>query len=767
MEEIEEGLKLATSKREEVRKALHNLSAEASSGVLLSIKWKDLDDHPDHVHGAMELTLSENVKAERSLIERSRIVEERERRWGEIQERFRREEEELGAIERKAEECEGDLASVRMELGFVTGRVVSLREELRPLEELNLEVKREVESKEEELRHVEATLAERGKEVARVSEELRALEDSKRSVCDEVRARKDAVVAVEKTLCERRKELGSVEMRLKSIKTLTKDFSVELEQKEKEYDGIAKSIEKQSATFRLRQKDLLRLEVSADKAAGDLGKTMRELDNLTQRKEQLRRETEMSRREHSSLLDSVHHLRRDLESLKGQIGEASLSIVARDAELNAKVKQLNECENAIKEKSSLLDSKNGKLASVEVSVEKTAAELQKKQHELRSTEEQLERLKKEMEGFASKREELNVIRSEIVRHSADLESRKKDKERIEIEVRQCEGDRRLQERKCYFIQRSHLDCLQQLENKNTKLEEVKKSISDCSMELELKRKALEQIQSKIVDCNRALKEREEQLSSMNSSIEKGCVELETNVRNFRELSRFFTGLQLQYRQMFDNSWEVNSRLPPGTDTVHPRLQIKVEPEDDRPSVVSSTPPPDYKKSVCEQFEEACENGCNPAEIVLDTIQQARHQLQNTWGAGLGTGDLMDILALLELLMGTPHETTPGITKLALEEAGEWITKLQDKAGNPSEVTVLLHFMAAYKLESYFHRDELTRLAETLSVAKSDPRLCRSPGLPEKNAGTSMSCPLRRHGENKRSRETLDEPQHRLQQHKTG
>lgn len=117
---------------------------------------------------------------------------------------------------------------------------------------------------------------------------------------------------------------------------------------------------------------------------------------------------------------------------------------------------------------------------------------------------------------------------------------------------------------------------------------------------------------------------------------------------------------------------------------------------------------------------------DPAKFVLDVMQGSYFKFWNN-----GKFDPLltrNIILLLEELMKIAPKVSHQVKEAAVKQVLLWKENISLEPQNSLEILAFLMFLAIYDLVSYFRRDEVVRLVETIVRYKQAPETCRILGF---------------------------------------
>ncbi|KAL4326206.1 hypothetical protein GQ457_11G006430 [Hibiscus cannabinus] len=470
MEDLKKELKMGELKREILRNSLEQTNAQASSILLFTLQWKELEDHFDSIQRSIEKRLDAVGFRETEVETRMRIVSEREEEFG-------LKESELSLLSKKIEECNAEIKFKKEEIDLMqklledcSSEFKSKGEELDSVGKSVEDCCKELGLKKEELCSVQKLISECCEKLEGKELELECLRNSIKECSDQLDVKQNELVRNQEMIEEQCKQLGDNERKQDSFKSLFQDYEEELEAKKEKYEALEKSVAVLAAKLDYSEKKLC----SIDEKISD------RLQELSSRDDDL-----------DSLLALIVRSEEKLESTKEELKsvEARVREYSKDVEL--KNQEFNAIQMSIEQLSQELDSKGKQLGSVQISIEGYTKELEAKEEKLHSKEKQLSSVQIWIEGCTK----------QLEGKEEELHSKEKQLSSVQISIEGCtkqleakEEELHSKEKQLSSVQMSVQGCTKQLEAKEEELTSIKNSILECTKELESKQQQLESIQ---------------------------------------------------------------------------------------------------------------------------------------------------------------------------------------------------------------------------------------------------------------------------------
>uniref|UniRef100_A0A2N9GAX4 FRIGIDA-like protein n=1 Tax=Fagus sylvatica TaxID=28930 RepID=A0A2N9GAX4_FAGSY len=434
MEKFSSELKLIEMKQSGLNKAFETLNSQASSVLLLTLQWKDLEEHLDSTRKSIETRFKELEVHEKEMVLKEeqlglvkRELGEKETEVGLVLEKIRLDKEQMVFMHKSMEQLE----SKKQELGSVESSLKECCDELR--------------SKEVQLEMVKNWVVKYRDEVMVKGKEVK-LAKKRLDDCVEVFVlKKKELCGVQKLIEERTMELKLKEQHVESIKVLIEENSEELEVKEKQYDKIGRLINERTMELKVKEKEVESIDECIKERSQEI-KSKKKIFNAIEKKlkdaepkwKQLE-ELEVKEKQYDEMGRSIEEHKEELGSKGIQLNSTQNLIKVCDKELELKAEELCSIQKAIVGCSKEQKSKEKELDLVEESIKECTDALESKEKQLKFVQETAnERLKElELEG-----KHLDSLRKSIEERSHNLEMRERQvKERLkELDLKEKQVD---------------------------------------------------------------------------------------------------------------------------------------------------------------------------------------------------------------------------------------------------------------------------------------------------------------------------------------
>ncbi|KAL0535994.1 hypothetical protein IC582_024926 [Cucumis melo] len=418
MEKIASHMKIAEWKQSNLCKAHEQLHSEASSFLLFSLQWKDLETHFESTRD-MILTLYEEVERrekvillkEEKLVDLEKEFEMVRKRIEDCEQVMELKEQKLNSvmqlIEQRSMECELKEKSVESITALLRDHEEELAIKVKQFDAIQMAIKDsngELKLKEKELETIQNMIATKWKE-----KRLDKIEKTIKVRTFELDLKEKEFGAMESKLGVLCEELLSKESELESIKSCIKEHSKELDVQEKQLDGIQQSIRDCHNAVTM----LTNYVSTIEKAIIECSK-----------------EWELEENQHDLLQESVD----ELPSVVEQHDSISLTVGKCLEGLKSQKEHFNLLRKSIEERSKNLKNK-------ENDFERRTEELNKKDEKVSLCLKEIESLKADMDShillLEKGREELKLKEIQHKALAEELESKEKDISLVRALMQKC------------------------------------------------------------------------------------------------------------------------------------------------------------------------------------------------------------------------------------------------------------------------------------------------------------------------------------------
>ncbi|KAK8532126.1 hypothetical protein V6N13_131469 [Hibiscus sabdariffa] len=692
MEDLKKELKMGELKREILRNSLEQASAKASSILVFTFQWKELEKHFELVQQSIEKRLDFVESREKELESTTRILREREEEIG-LHER---------ELSRKIEECNVELKFKKEEIDRMQKLLEECLSEFESKnEELDL-VRKSVEDcskelglKKEELCSVQKSISECCEDLEGKELELECLRNSIKECSDQLDVKQNELVRSREMVEEQSKQLIENEKKQDSFKSLIQDYEEELEAKKEKYEALEKSVAVLAAKLDYNEKKLRSIDEKISDRLQELCSRDAELDSLLKSIDGRRKQLEAKEEE--------------LHSKENQLKSVRISIEGCTKQLGAKEQELTSVKNSTLNCTRQLESKQQQLEAIQKSQEEISGMLESKEKQLDLV----------VKACGERLQEADVKEKHLdsVKRSLDerLDKLEREKRQFEARVRQFE----LEEKQFDSVKKSVEQRSKDLELEEKQLDSVKKSVEQRSKELELKEKKL----------TNAL---HSQVSSDNPVSFFSQAHGISNVESGDVLMLELTNKQIVFALMMT---QIKTENPENfiifngieTSTADLVAGARMDGMDSLSILDEHLDEPDLIKN---EVLRALQNSPDPAKFVLDLMLEISSQHKKNDGSGLEESVLkISLLMLEQLLQVSPHvQAQPNVKTDALKLANEWKTRMKLSAENSMEILCFLQFVAAFGLASSLNADEIFKLLVTTAQHQQARNICQLLGF---------------------------------------
>ncbi|XP_022932919.1 uncharacterized protein LOC111439474 isoform X2 [Cucurbita moschata] len=686
MEKIVSDMKVAEWKRSSLYKAHERLHMEASSFLLLSLQWKDLEMHFDSTRDMIQTEYEELERREKAIKLKEEQLEDVEKSIDACSKEIELKKNELFELNRLIVKCDDAIRLKESELDLAQERLGGLSKDIELKEDtVNkvctriLDVKKEFDDKEKAFDMIRKRIDD-CEYVMELKEQklngiLQLIEE--RSIeCD---FKGKSVEMIKELLQEHEKELATKKKQYDAIQMAIKESDVELKLKEKELQTIQnmiatkwkeKRLDKMEKAIKLRTEEIELKE----KEFGVMESKLKPLSEELISKESELESIKTCIKEHSKELDVQE---KQLDSTQQSIQDCQNAVILLTNYASAIVKEIIQCskEWELKEnhldplQESMDDYSNNEFPpvmkehdSISLIVDKCLEGLkaQKGHFNLlrKSIEERSKNLKNEENNFEKRLEELNKKDEKVSTYLKEIEYLKADLA-SQVALLDKGGEGRLKE-----IQHKGLG--EKLDSKEKDISLVRDLMETCNEKVRLVKKE-----------------------------ESGCIPTASS-----NMLNFHTGSALDGTLLLVLLCE-HLKLH---DLVRTELIITLKTSSD------------------------------PAKLVLDALRwfYSPHTVSEDAKIDFHNAK-RGCIFLSELLLKFSPQITAPLKEEALKLAGQWKAKMSMAVDNHVEVVAFLLLVANFQLASDFDAAELQILLNSVSQYKQALELARALGIGDKSS----------------------------------
>ncbi|KAK4768362.1 hypothetical protein SAY87_003503 [Trapa incisa] len=690
----------ASLKKEAFRDGLEQFHARCSSLLYLSLQWKDLDDHYNGVHEALERKSEELRLRERSLGEiyldvvakqegfliMEEMIEDRckelDLQADGLVEKHRLAIEEKGreiekVIERRLENLEAKEKSFELKnllvQKLIDERFKVIEEKERQFARIEKEVRRQSEQLEEKSRGLEAERANLRERVC----EVKLREERHEEKLKEVELMNEKADAKLRDLDLKSKEL---EVRSRELESERKRFDLDCENLHEQLKAVElkeKQVEDGAKELGLKNKKL-------DEKIDDLELDMRlletkrlRLDDRLGELEADKRKFESERKRFDLDCENLHEQLKAVELKEKQVEDRAKELGLKNKKLDEKIDDLELDMRLLEANRLRLDDRLGELEA-----DKRKFESEKKKFDIRVGE------------VVSLDEETN-------KRARDLELRKKQ---LEVGLEELELNRGIFEAERYKLNERQAE----IESNKIVFDSDREKFDESLRELDMKTKQLERQCEELKSIRKGFEEQEEKLKLSEKKMEECSKDFELKLKQWEEK---FLGIQ-------------NSRVRGCVAVDGKNLQV----------LLNECGKNDLEKMGDEVlfFLKISED---PARVVLDGMQgffppHLKHGEVEFKGRIVRANCILLLEQLLKISPDIKQEVKSEATKLSFD----WMTKLKPDHEHSFHILGFLLLVANFKLRQAFDDNELLNYAKVIAHWRQVPELCRLIGFKDEIPG---------------------------------
>ena len=349
METITSDLKISKLKQDSLCKAYETLHSEASSILLLTLQWKDLEDHFNSTRKSLKDELEKLVERETKVGDREKELEDKESK---LKMEIELKAESLDGIEKRIEE-----RNQSFELS-----IQEKRQELEITVKQYHAAQRLVAEKEKEVDGLAKAIKERTKK-------LDSLERSIRQKSEEVEVKGNEVELIRGML---KKCKDDVYVKERHFRRSVEDHKKEIEQKEEHLRVLCRSIHECEKEIKLREEKVCGIEYSIFEGSVEFELMKKKLDLMFM-------DEEVKRKSFVSLKQSVDKCVYEFDMKEKQFRDLMESLEVKEGELESKIEELGLIHKRVIESFEEVESKEKNVVSLQRLMEERFSELEKRE----------------------------------------------------------------------------------------------------------------------------------------------------------------------------------------------------------------------------------------------------------------------------------------------------------------------------------------------------------------------------------------------------
>ncbi|KAF4369658.1 hypothetical protein F8388_017729 [Cannabis sativa] len=351
MEEVASELKVTELKQGSLGKAYEVLNTEASTLLMLTFQWKDLEEHFNSIRKTLNEKLEELVEREKNVEAREKQLEAKE---SQLSVDIAVKAENLNGVEKRIEE-----RNQALDLS-----IKKKREELEDTVRRYHQAQKSLVEKEKDMEHLAKGIKER-------TRRLDSLERSIRERSDEVETKKKELDSIRGMLRKCKDDLDVKDRQYRSVRGVVEDHKKEIEQKEQILRVLRSSIHECEKEIKLNDEKLKSIQFSI------LGK-LSEFESIEKRLEFVRMDEEVIKNNFFSLKKSVDECAFEFDMKGVQFESLVENLQLKEKSLESKIEELGLIQKGVKEILEEVELKEKNVASFQRLVEERFQEVEKR-----------------------------------------------------------------------------------------------------------------------------------------------------------------------------------------------------------------------------------------------------------------------------------------------------------------------------------------------------------------------------------------------------
>ncbi|EXB67649.1 hypothetical protein L484_010215 [Morus notabilis] len=715
-EEITSDLKISELKQGVLCKAHEEFHSQASSMLVFSLQWRDLENHFESIRKSLRTQLQGLIEREEHVASRERQLEARE---AELSSNLDSKAKELEGIEKLIGEQAKALELSLQHLDSLKSLIQENREELEVKERQYVAIQKLIKEGEEELESLEKRIKQQSKEAESKEKELDSMQRSLRSYKDDIELKDREYNAIRRSVEERKKGFELKGEQLRMCRSSIDECEKEIKLKEENLNSLRNSIAECSNELKLKQKQLHLVEKHLELKE-------RKFVSLKQSVDQCAQQFEMKEMKIEGCL-------KELE-LKEKLCES------KSRELDLMYKKVEEClkECEVKEKNfsslqKLVQKRSRELEAKESRFKKTVVEFKMRRKELESSEKSNEVRVKEKTNilpFQVKVEQPEYTHANNAAISQSITKTGKDLQFI--------LNRHLKRHdsvcgELFSVLQASPDPAKLVLDAMEGFYPSQSRGQNSKFDVNIVRRSCILLLEQLIGCSAQIKPQVREEAVKLASDWKAKMKKE-NYLEAVGFMQFLTSYRLastfdanELRSLLDIVGQrQGSELRQTLSTADKApVTIKIEQaENSSAGAVTSSPNLQLSTTQNDIFAQL-QTLPDLAKFVLDHIQWCLSQHWKRGDAAFEENSMRYCIFLFEKLWRIFPRIQPSVKEDAMKLAGEWKDKMREKTENHWEALGFLQFLAAYRLVSSFGDDEILKFLETISQHKEALKSCLS------------------------------------------
>ncbi|KAL5566210.1 hypothetical protein UlMin_029374 [Ulmus minor] len=422
MGNIVSDLNVSEMKQNILAKTFEALNSEASGVLLLTIQWKDLENHFNLMRKSFQEKLEELLEQEKRVGAKEKQLEAKELELSS----------EVGVKAKALADIEGliDERSNEVELKL---------KKLDTIHRVNEELSKDLKNNQQEVGSLDLLIRDKRRELDVMMKKCSANQKCRKEkerefdrICEAIRERKEKLEFLEKSIKEKSEEAEFKERELQSLCGMLKKYQDDVRSTEQQFKLVGISLEGRKRELELKDEQLRVCRRSIDESNKDIKQREEKQDLIERSIVTCSSELEVNEKKLNLVLKEIESKGKNLVSLKKLVDQCARELEIKEGKFNGVVKELESKERSVELKIEELDSlrkkvdeyleeitlKEQSFGLLQRKVEDCSRELEIKESDFQKRVNEFELRQKEVESVrnlmeSGANEDTNTIRSQV------------------------------------------------------------------------------------------------------------------------------------------------------------------------------------------------------------------------------------------------------------------------------------------------------------------------------------------------------------------
>ncbi|KAL5566211.1 hypothetical protein UlMin_029375 [Ulmus minor] len=418
MENIVSDLNVSEMKQNVLAKTFEALNSEASGVLLLTIQWKDLENHFNLMRKSFQEKLEELLEQEKRVGAKEKQLEAKEMEMSS----------KVGVKAKELADIEGLIAerSNEVELNL---------KKLDTIDRVNEELSKDLKNNQQEFDSLELLIRDKRRELDVTMKNQKCRKEKERNfdrISRAIRERKEKLEFLERSVTEKSEEAEFKERELQSLRGMLKKYQDDVRSTELQFKLVGISLEGRKRELELKEEQLRVCRSSVDESKKDIKQSEEKLDLIELSITTCSSELEVKEKKLHLVLEEIESKEKNLVSLKKLVDQCAHELDIKEVKSNGVIKELELKERSVELKIEEVDSfrkkvdeyleeitlKEQSFGLLQRKVVDSSRELEIKESDFQKRVNEFELRQKEVESVCNSmesgaNEDTNTIRSQV------------------------------------------------------------------------------------------------------------------------------------------------------------------------------------------------------------------------------------------------------------------------------------------------------------------------------------------------------------------